>query len=89
MGYDLEEHFRNPQYSHLDHYTKLIYIEYIKELSKLCRNKEWDGFFPEYLISRLTIEKNIENWKWDKKIAFAARDAFMDGVNPDFYLYIK
>jgi len=40
------------KYSHLDYYTKQVYIEYIKELSKLCRGREWNDNFPEYLISR-------------------------------------
>ena len=87
--FSLENHFSKKEYSHLDHYTKRIYIEYIKELSKLCRGREWDEFFPEYLISRVAIEAKLDHWTWDKKIVLQARDSFMDGVDPDFYLYIK
>ena len=85
----LEQHFNKKEYSHLDYYTKQIYIEYIKELSKLCRGREWDGYFPEYLISRIALEVKLDHWHWDKKLALQARDSFMDGIDPDFYLYLN
>ena len=91
MVYCLEEHFRNPKYSHLDHYTKRVYIEYIKELSKLCKSKEYDGNFPEYLlISKEKIEQKINSilWKWERKLTFDAWYAFLETVDIDFYNYV-
>lgn len=89
--YCLEEHFRNPKYSDLDHYTKHIYIEYIKELSKLCINREYDGYFPEYLlISRDKLEQKINSmlWKWERTCAIDAWYAFLKTVDTDFYSYV-
>jgi len=87
--FSLEDHFNKKEYSNLDYYTKQEYIQYIKELSKLCRGREWDGFFPEYLISRVALEVKLDHWHWDKKLVLQARDSFMDAVDPDFYLYFK
>jgi len=89
--YCLEEHFRNPKYQHLDHYTKRIYIEYIKELSNLCIGRKYNGDFPEYLlISKEKIEEKINSiyWKWERNLALEAWKAFIDTVDIDFYNYI-
>jgi hypothetical protein len=85
----LEEHFNNPKYSYLDYYTKRIYIEYIKELSKLCLGKEYDGYFPLYLLKRTELETKMQKWNWDKNIALEATNAFLDTVDPDFYIWVN
>ena len=87
--FSLEEHFSNKHYYNLDHYTKRVYIEYIKELSKLCIGREWDGYFPLYLLKTQEINKKLENWHWDKKIGMDAVNAFLETIDPDFYLYIN
>lgn len=88
--YCLEEHFRNPKYSHLDHYTKHVYIEYIKELSPLLCGREYDGNFPEYLlISRDKLEQKINSilWRWERALAIDAWYSFLKTVDVDFYTY--
>jgi len=85
----LEEHFNNPKYSYLDYYTKRIYIEYIKELSKLCLGKEYDGYFPLYLLKRTELETKMQKWNWDKNIALEAITCFLDTVDPDFYIWVN
>jgi hypothetical protein len=87
--FSLEDHFNNPKYSYLDYYTKRIYIEYIKELSKLCLGREFDNYFPLYLLKTQEINKKIENWHWDKNIALEATNAFLDTVDPDFYIWVN
>lgn len=89
MVYSLEEHFNNPFYNNLDNKTKQTYIYYIKELSQLCRGRQWDGFFPEYLISRIAIEIKLDHWYWDKNLVLEARDSFIHGLDPEFLSYFN
>jgi hypothetical protein len=85
--FSLENHFNKKEYYNLDYYTKQTYIEYIKELSKLCRGREWDGYFPEYLISRIALEVKLDHWHRDKKLVLEARDCFIIGLDPEFISY--
>jgi hypothetical protein len=78
--YSLEDHFNNPYYNNLDNKTKQTFIKCIKDLSKLCRNKEWDGYFPEYLVSRIAIEVKLDHWYYDKELYLMARDQFMNTI---------
>lgn len=87
--FSLENHFSNKYYDYLDHYTKRIYIEYIKELSVLMIGKVWDGYFPLYLLKTQEINAKMQNWHWDKKIGMDAVASFLETIDPDFYLYIN
>lgn len=89
MVYSLEEHFNNPYYNNLDNKTKEIYIKCIKELSKLCRGREWDCFFPEYLISRVELEIKLNHWYIDTELYLLARDSFINGLDPEFLSYFN
>ena len=87
--FSLEDHFNNPKYNYLDYCTKRVYIQYIKELSKLCLGREFDGYFPLYLLKTQEINKKIQNCDLDHKIAKDATNAFLDTVDPDFYIWVN